>query len=232
MTAGCWDTVLRHVAHELRERTYSLRHWHECEETDLWYELASCILGSVISFERADLCFQFLRSSGLLRLPGGADELEVFETKIAKALADGPPAQNFVSKQRHPFPFLRARQIRRTAEAIYFNEGGLRQILSRGAPSFVRSELVRLACGIGPKQASLFMRNVGFDNLAVLDRHVIRFMVVRGLVTEQPKVRTLAQYEHMEVAFVQYAGNIGISVAELDLSVWIAMRVLKHEVSV
>jgi len=229
LTLECWDQVLRRVADELSKRSWTSQPWHTRDEEDLWHELASCILGSVVSFEQATLSFQLLYSAGLLRVPRHAGDLELFETSIANALAGRVVASQLSTNRCFPFPFLRARQLRQTAEVVYFGCGGLRQLLPCDVdPYFARAELVRIGCGVGPKQASLFLRNVGFENLAVLDRHVLQFMTVRGLVAAQIPVRTLAQYERAEREFVRYAEGIGIPVAQLDLAVWVAVRTLKR----
>lgn len=227
---GCsWDSLLRRVAGGLQGRAKSRGLWKDWKENELWNELVSCILGSVVTFEVADRCFRFLQTSGLLVLPTYAAELEAFELRIAEALAGRRPSPSVAAAPRHPFPALRARQLRRTAEAVYFRVGSLHRVLSSGCPASVRAELIRVACGIGPKQGSLFMRNIGLGDFAVLDRHVLRFMVLRGLVPTQPHVHTLPKYERVELIFSKYAQHIGIPVHELDLSVWIAMRVLTQE---
>lgn len=224
-----WDNLLRRVAGGLQDRAKGRGLWKDWSEDDLWKELVSCILGSVVPFEVADRCFRFLQRSGLLELPTHVAELGVFELRIAEALAGRAASPGVAAAARHPFPALRARQLRRTAEVVYFQVGSLHRVLSSGCAASVRAELIRVACGVGPKQGSLFMRNVGLGEFAVLDRHVLRFMVLRGLVPTQPHVHTLSKYERVELIFSRYARDIGIPVPELDLSVWIAMRVLTQE---
>jgi N-glycosylase/DNA lyase len=87
---------------------------------------------------------------------------------------------------------------------------------------------VSLASGVGPKQASLFLRNVGFANdLAVLDVHVLRYMDKMDLAPAITQiVHTLEGYERIELAFCKHARDLGFPPLCFDLAVWIVMRVL------
>ena len=219
------DGVIQSVASALASRQDRVPSFSDYEEEELWFELASCILGSAVSYEQASTAVEYLKSSGLLRRPTKFCELDSFELKIASALVNGPDGT-----LGYRFPSLRARQIRQTLEAIYFRGSSLRRFLdSSNEPSAVRAELVRIAKGIGPKQASLFLRNIGFGEFAVLDRHVVRFMLMRGLIASEPKLQTLTQYEAIEAVILAYAGEIGIRIRELDLAAWVVARVAKHE---
>jgi N-glycosylase/DNA lyase len=86
-----------------------------------------------------------------------------------------------------------------------------------------------MATGIGPKQASLFLRNTGFGGeLAVLDVHVLRFMEYMGLCPKVPKtVSTLREYEALEQILLGYARGLGWGLQVLDQAIWISMRVAK-----
>jgi N-glycosylase/DNA lyase len=219
------DKVIRSVAGELPSRQPNLPCLSGYEEEELWFELASCILGSAVSYEQATTAAEFLKSSGLLRCPTEFCELDSFECAIAKALAGRPDGT-----LGYRFPSLRARQIRQTAESIYFRTLSLRQLLDCSKePNAVRADFVRIAKGIGPKQASLFLRNIGFGEFAVLDRHVIRFMVMRGLIPSEPRLQTLKHYENVEAVILAYADRISVPIRDLDLAAWIVARVAKRE---
>ncbi len=93
--------------------------------------------------------------------------------------------------------------------------------------SEARTILVRRFRGMGMKEASHFLRNVGRRDVAILDRHVLRWMVKRGLIVEIPKTLTEKRYEKIEKTLTRFAG--GLSLAELDLRIWFEMtgKVLK-----
>jgi len=84
-----------------------------------------------------------------------------------------------------------------------------------------------LVCGFGPKQTSMFLRNVSSSySLAILDRHALRFMNMVGLVSEQEMSMssTLPRYEAIEGRFGRYAVDIGYPTGYVDWAVWIVMR--------
>ena len=102
---------------------------------------------------------------------------------------------------RYPFSRVRANQIRRAAEQLCETKCTLRSYLESSRD--IRAARRRLALevsGLGPKQASLFLRNVGYGaHVAVLDVHVLTYMYWAGL-TETPiaSVATLRRYEALE----------------------------------
>lgn len=207
--------------------------WQRYEEDELWYELAGCILGSRVSYEQAVAALRYLRSTGLLHFDPDRAKLMEFEKRLVEALSQPIfPSNRKARLQRYRFPVLRANHLRRTAAAIYLSGGSLHQILACGSnPMDARVRIVSVAIGVGPKQASLFLRNIGYaDDLAILDRHVLQYMTWLGLMPGSiNEVHTLRGYEHTESAFRMHAKQMGFSVADLDLAVWIVVRILRRE---
>jgi N-glycosylase/DNA lyase len=84
---------------------------------------------------------------------------------------------------------------------------------------------------LGPKQASLFLRNIGYAaHVAVLDIHVLTYMSWVGL-TETPikSVPTVPRYEALEDAFIEHAYSFGQTPDRFDLAVWVVVKVAKEE---
>lgn len=75
--------------------------------------------------------------------------------------------------------------------------------------------------GIGLKEASHFLRNIGkSDNsVAILDRHILRNMKGFGVIEEE-KVRGRKDYFEKEAKFLDFAKSVGIPADELDLLFW------------
>ena len=94
-----------------------------------------------------------------------------------------------------------------------------------------RSVLVERVWGFGPKQASLFLRRIGYDtNLAVLDIHIMDFLrFTRGIRATPSALGRLSSYEQIESSFKEVAAEFGHTVGCLDLATWITMRVAKRE---
>jgi len=96
-------------------------------------------------------------------------------------------------------------------------------------PSFrAREILVRGIKGLGYKEASHFLRNVGRRDVAIIDRHVLKWMCKEGL-TNHLKSVTPRRYVELENVLRREAEKRNVSLAELDLWVWyeVTGRVLK-----
>jgi N-glycosylase/DNA lyase len=89
----------------------------------------------------------------------------------------------------------------------------------------LRNEMVRLVDGLGPKQSSLLLRNMGRGRtIAILDRHVLRFMALMGLTPRSENVADIRSYERVEQIFLDYARLRSFSADTFDLAIWIVMR--------
>lgn len=83
-----------------------------------------------------------------------------------------------------------------------------------------REWLVKNIKGIGMKEASHFLRNTGSQNLAILDRHILRTLQENNIIPEVPKSLTPKLYISIESKFTGLAKELNISPAKLDLFIW------------
>lgn len=208
--------------------------WKESNEYDLWYELVACILGSNVKFEHARSFACHLHALDLLNLENINKDYNLFELKISRALSH--PILFFsgdvIRKQKYRFPILKANHIRKTAESLYENGNSIRKTLSQyNNPSIVRYQLTMKASGVGLKQASLFLRNIGYaDDLAILDTHVLNYMLLLKLISHiQKRISKLVDYEKTESILQRYAKSLGIQLSCLDTAIWVVMRVYQRE---
>jgi N-glycosylase/DNA lyase len=74
--------------------------------------------------------------------------------------------------------------------------------------------------GIGYKESSHFLRNIGYRNLAILDRHILRNLVNCGVFETIPKISNKNQYQAAEKKFRDFADEVNIPMDELDLLFW------------
>lgn len=84
----------------------------------------------------------------------------------------------------------------------------------------MRDWLIENVKGLGMKESSHFLRNIGFgQNLAILDRHILKNLNGLGLINE---VKTLSDKKYLEIEnkMRKFAKEIGISLDELDLLFW------------
>jgi N-glycosylase/DNA lyase len=83
----------------------------------------------------------------------------------------------------------------------------------------IRNQIVQNIKGIGMKEASHFLRNIGFKDYAIVDFHIVDILVSHGLI-EKPKTITLRKYLEIEGVLRQLAQKTNLSLAELDLYLW------------
>jgi N-glycosylase/DNA lyase len=83
----------------------------------------------------------------------------------------------------------------------------------------LRQWLVDNIMGLGYKEASHFMRNVGYENVAIIDFHIVDLLVANGLV-EAPKTLNKTRYLAIESVLRDVAGRVGLSQGALDLVLW------------
>ncbi len=195
-------------------------------EQGLRRELVACILGSQVRNEAAAAAANNLEAAGLLgdALWTRAD-CASFEASVFGVLS----ARCCYGSSSYRFPKLRARQVAGTRQAL--SHTSLRDRLRDDAdPLKLRRRLVRDLPGIGPKQASMFLRNVGVStDLAVLDTHVLHFASIVGLCgSPTPRTSSLAQYERIELLLVDYSKRLGHAVGHVDLAIWATMRALRE----
>lgn len=83
-----------------------------------------------------------------------------------------------------------------------------------------RDWLAKNVKGIGMKEASHFLRNVGYKNLAILDRHILRALKEHRIIKEIPKSLTRRSYLSIENKMRPISRELNLSLAELDLFLW------------
>lgn len=84
-----------------------------------------------------------------------------------------------------------------------------------------RNWIVKNVKGMSYKEAGHFLRNVGFgDNLAILDRHILRNLVRLGVIDEIPKSLSPKKYLEIEEKMRKYCKSVNIPMDELDLLLW------------
>ncbi len=84
-----------------------------------------------------------------------------------------------------------------------------------------REWLIENIKGFGYKEASHFLRNIGMgEDLAILDRHIIRNLVNFGVLDEPPTFLTPKKYLEIEKKMKEFSERIEIPFAELDLLFW------------
>jgi N-glycosylase/DNA lyase len=74
--------------------------------------------------------------------------------------------------------------------------------------------------GLGYKEASHFLRNIGLKGYAILDKHILRSLAELGIVETPKPPTTRAKYLAVEEKLKELAKRSGIDFDELDLVLW------------
>ncbi|PIO08592.1 N-glycosylase [Candidatus Pacearchaeota archaeon CG10_big_fil_rev_8_21_14_0_10_34_12] len=161
-----------------------------------------------------ELCFCLLTAnysaSGGVRIQNeiGDGFLNLNETELAKKLA----------VLGHRFPNARAKFIFEAQK----HKDNIKEILNQYSTDNEKREwLVKNIKGLGFKEASHFLRNIGFNNLAIIDFHIIDILVKNNLI-DKPKNKslTIKKYLEIENTLKELAYKTKLSFGELDLYLW------------
>ena len=97
-----------------------------------------------------------------------------------------------------------------------------KKILSEQGDVFQkRAWILKNVKGMGLKEANHVLRNLGFgENIAILDRHILRNLAELKVIDEVPKSVNEKKYYEIEEKMREYSKFSGINMDELDLVLW------------
>jgi len=114
------------------------------------------------------------------------------------------------------FPNVRAKYIMEARN--YISE--LESIINSNTDEIkLREWVVKNIKGLGYKEASHFLRNIGYRNFAIIDFHIIDLLVKYDLI-EKPKSMTKKKYLEIENILKQIGRELHLDMAKLDLYLW------------
>jgi N-glycosylase/DNA lyase len=83
-----------------------------------------------------------------------------------------------------------------------------------------RNEINSIILGVGMKESSHFMRNIGYRGLSILDRHIIKNMAKFGIIDAKPNLGSKKKYIEIERKYLSFASDLSLDPDELDLLFW------------
>lgn len=174
--------------------------WEEGTDKDLFRELAFCLLTPQ---SRARTCWAAIErmvSKSMLTCCGPDDiREELVGVRFSHRKAD------YICEARGLFA---ARSIRDVISGF-------------SNPEKAREWLVENIKGIGYKEASHYLRNIGLgENLAILDRHILKNLKLMDVIDEIPTTLTKKNYLEIERKMRAFSEKIGIPMGHLDLLLW------------
>jgi len=162
---------------------------------DIFKELCFCVLTANFSAERS-IKIQEEVGDGFLRMT---------EKQIAKRL----------KHLGHRFPNTRAKYIVEARK----RKNLIRKTLNHKNEQEIREWLVKNIKGIGYKEASHFLRNMGFENVGIIDFHIVNLLTKFGLI-KKPKTLGKKKYLEIEKILKEFSEKLNITLAKLDLYLW------------
>lgn len=202
------------------------------QERKLLSELILCILSSQEKYEVALGAMKMLQKNNVLFIPQTKLELKDIKRGVALTLCQPVKftqhGKNYSRRLR--FFIKKGKFIINTIKSIYLNNLTIKQILTHNdCIQETRKNIINYSCGLGPKQASMFLRNVGYHSeFAVLDKHVIDYMKILGMSDINAKsYSSMGQYQMIEMRLKSYAETYNVSLLHLDLAIWTTMRTIK-----
>lgn len=194
------------------------------DEDALWLELSICILSSQVPFPLATAAATAIENQNILS--NRSWKKEALFKKLHSILQKPLVVEN--ATRRYRFPEAKAKQLAEAHNVITNNFGTFRGAIETFSnASEARAWLVEFLPGLGPKQASMFLRNIGSSyDLAILDRHVLKYMSQIGIYSEEKLfVSGLSNYHRLESKLRKHAEDLDCPVGLLDWAIWIVMRV-------
>lgn len=174
--------------------------------------------GDTVIFE--ELCYCIITAGSSAKM--GARTVEALKDLLAAGSEQ--ELQQRAREHRVRFWRIRPSYIYRTRE--YLRDAcGLE--LTRLLASFDSSEARRdffarnkAVKGLGYKESSHFLRNIGFTGYAILDKHILNSLREMGVITSRMRSTTRSGYLAIERRMERFAAEIGIDMDHLDLLLW------------
>jgi N-glycosylase/DNA lyase len=142
--------------------------------------------------------------------------------KIQNEICDGfsilnePQLVKKLETLGHRYPSARAKYI---LDVRKYKDSLKNIIKSFNTEEELREWLVKNVKGLGYKESSHFLRNIGFTNFAIIDFHIINILTRYNLI-KKPKTLTKRKYLEIEGLLKKIAKKLDLNLAELDLYLW------------
>jgi N-glycosylase/DNA lyase len=207
------QTLHKKIAPAIRARLAEFRAvLKNGSDYDVFKELVFCLFtpqsGSKICWETA----QRLDAAGLIA--GGS------EAEIAAAI-------NTVRFRYNKARYVVEARERFSAQGSFSAAGhSIKEFIQSFKDSFALREAIHSSIkGLGLKEASHFLRNIGMGgDFAILDRHILRCMVEFGVIDALPKSISPALYHSLETALREFSADLDIPLEHMDMVLWYRVK--------
>lgn len=179
--------------------------WQTGTDERLWEELVYCIFTAGASARMGQKAVEAIRP---LLFAGTHEEM----------------TRTLVEQRAHRYPAARPGYIVVTREYLREDCGlRLRQRLAGFDDPFARRDWLareKRVKGLGYKEASHFLRNIGLSGYGILDKHILRSLTELGVIESAQPPTSRTRYLETEERLRRFARDIRIDFDELDLVLW------------
>ncbi len=194
-----FDEILDYYSIYKEEIQEILRKFKQVAQSDYFYELCYCLLTPSTRAINAFYAVEQLKKKRFFEKPFNP--------------------VNVLNNKKHYIRFHNTKAKRLLNAKKIWHE--IEQVLLANESVYSkREQLVWLVDGFGLKEASHFLRNIGYSGIAILDRHILRNLSNYGIIDGEYKISTPRKYLDVENKFLEFSKTTGISLEELDLLFW------------
>jgi N-glycosylase/DNA lyase len=203
--------TIENIKHNHRRRRKEIRSklrefksvWEEGSDARLWEEMVYCFFTGGCSAKMGMRSIEAVRH---ILLEGDFGELSMALSGV------------------HRFPFARSRYIVASRDFLL---SGIQMRLKTHLTSLkdpierrdwlVKEKRIK---GLGYKEASHYLRNIGLSGYGILDKHILNCLAELELIADPKPPSTRAKYLATEEKLRELAKRTGIHFDELDLVLW------------
>lgn len=189
---------------KIKERLEDFKKVWGKSDKDIFIELCFCLLTPMSRARAADKAINRLLGKNLLFV---GNKNQIFKVLTDTGIRFPKNKTKFIVESRGYF--------------TYNGKIDIKNKLNQGTSNTKREWLVKNVKGLGYKEASHFLRNIGLGfELAILDRHIMKNLLNYGVIKEIPKCLTKKYYLLFESKMKEFSKKVNIPLAELDLLFW------------
>ncbi len=194
--------IYKRKKNEIAKRLGEFRQVWDKSDKEIFAELCFCLLTPQSKAESCDSIICKLKENDLL-----------YQGSLSSIMPYVKNARFYKNKSRY---IIEARQFLKENGRI-----NIKEMLNTNDTFQTREWLVKHIKGIGYKEASHFLRNIGFgQKLAILDVHILKNLKELGVIREIPKTLSRKQYLQIESNLRDFSMNTHIPMAHMDLLFW------------
>ncbi len=196
--------IYNSIQNDIEKRIHEFKMlWKSGSDYDIFVELVFCIMTPQSKAKSCGKALSILKENNFI-MNGDAEQIA---DKI-----------NIVRFRNNKAAYIvEARNLLSENNKILIKQ----KLIDAGDPKHMREWLVNNIKGIGYKEASHFLRNIGFgDSVAILDRHILKNMKLLSIISEIPKTLSPKVYYELETKLIAFSKTICIPPDHLDFVLW------------